>query len=293
MYGFQNTRINDVCSRISWDRSEWSFLLAAGAQFSFIELPIESLYCLYCSIVHSLQTCDRVSYSDDRNRLRGNNRRSGNAERAFMASLNDASFLLHWLILPSRNTQESSDQEIRPSWTNNKHFLQPHWSTLPGLFSLLTPWTPSPPREGNRPQMWITAASWLSSCTADVSAREDNHAGRLRKQQEGWQIKSQKHWHPGSFGCTQEHFHTHTLACQKRTGEWRDHPFLQSFGWYKTHFGSDGSGFLSAKSGASLDDDEHGGWFRPWKLWPSVKEMRGNLLKVIQSAGSINLIFAC
>lgn len=98
-----------------------------------------------------------------------------------------------------------------------------------------------PSWEGNRLLMWITAASWLSSCITDVSVREDNHAGRLRKQQEGWQIKSQKHWHPGSFGCPQEHFHTHTLACQNRTGEWRAHPFVQSFGWYKTDFCSEGS----------------------------------------------------
>lgn len=108
-----------------------AFLQAAGAHFSFIELPIESVYCLYCSIVHSLQTCDCLSYGDKRNRLECDKGRGSNVERAFTASLDDSSFLFHWLILTNRHKQE-----VCTSWTSNKRFLQQHWPTQARLISL-------------------------------------------------------------------------------------------------------------------------------------------------------------
>lgn len=244
------------------------FLLAAGAQFSFIELPIESLYSLYCSVVHSLQTCNRVSYCDDRNRLWGNNSGATTQKEASWHHLMMPLFFSIDWFSPVETCRSVPDPKTP---ANNEHFPRQHWSTLAGLIPLFNPWTPSPPREWNTSQTWITA----TSCIADVSAREDNHTGRLGKQQEGWQLKSQKHWHPRKNTFTLTHSHV-------KTGRENED---------KTRYGCEGSVFLSAKLGASLDDDEHGRWFQPSKLWPSLKEMRGSLLKAIQSAGSINLIF--
>lgn len=72
----------------------------------------------------------------------------------------------------------------------------------------------------------------------DVNTHEHNRAERLRKQQEGWQIKSQKHWHPRRFGCTQEHFRTHTthtrmskqgVEGKKKKTKKKLHQFIQAF----------------------------------------------------------------
>lgn len=140
--------------------------------------------------------------------------------------------------------------------------------------------------------MWITTTFRLRSFIIDVNGREDNHAERLRKQQEGWQIKSQKHWHPGSFGRTQEHFHTHPLTCQSWAEECNSHPFVQSLG--SNSLWSWGLGFLLCK----VESFTRWRWTQ-WKISTlkclafSQSISEETLLKPIQSAGSINLIYSC
>lgn len=120
--------------------------------------------------------------------------------------------------------------------------------------------------------MWITTASRLIGYCRRQHARA-RRAERLRKQQEGWQMK---HRHPRSFGCTQEHFRTHAHThSHVKTGRRRKIPSILCSGiclvlnllWLFLVF-------VSVKLGAPLDDDddEHGGW-----LQPSVKDVRRNV----------------